>query len=116
MAKLSLVLLSLAAVGCHHVSAKGVTVYGQEGMTIPSAIAATETSTATANPDLDWISNYDAYNTVTLTAPTLPTPVPSAFAVTVQNSASNVQGLGIQQRGDFMGFSIEMSVVQQVSE
>lgn len=112
MTKLSLVLFSLAACWA---DAQAVTVYGQQGMTVPSGVATTAASTATAD-SLDWLSNFDAYNTVSLTAPSLPSPVPTAFSMTVQNSASTIQGLGTKQEGNFLGFSIEMSVVQQVSE
>ncbi|RPD77295.1 hypothetical protein L226DRAFT_533296 [Lentinus tigrinus ALCF2SS1-7] len=103
-------LLSLAACWTHVLA---VTVYGQEGVTQPSGVLATATATATAN--LDWLSNYAAYNNKTLTPPALPDPMPStAFTIQVMNNAANVNGLSVQQSGDFFGFSIEMSVVQQV--
>ena len=52
-----------------------------------------------------------------LTAPALPSSMPStAFTIQAMNSAQDVQGLSIQQGADFFGFSIEMSVVTQVSE
>ena len=115
MPKIPLFFLGLLALCSHHVLA--VTVYGQQGMTIPSGLASTDSSAATATAAaLDWLSDLEAYNTVTLTAPTLPTPVPSAFGITVQNSGASVSGMSVQQKGDFFGFSIEMSVVQQVSE
>ena len=113
MLKPSLFLLATFATTWRHVSA--VTVYGQEGVTQPSGVSATAAATATTN--LDWLSNYAAYNNRTLTPPALPDPMPStAFTIQLMNNAADVNGLSVQQSGDFFGFSVEMSVVQQVSE
>ena len=116
MLKPSLFLLSLAALSTHLPHASAVTVYNQDGATVVSA-AATQSGAASATATASWLSSLAAYNNVTLTAPALPSPMPStAFSITVMNSAQDVNGLGIQQVGDFFGFSVEMSVVTQVSE
>lgn len=75
---------------------------------------ATATNPASAN-----YTGAAAYDGVQLTAPALPqgTDVPAMqFNVPVQASSSAVSGLSIKQDGTFYGFSIEMSVVTQVSE
>ncbi|KAI8996273.1 hypothetical protein BD414DRAFT_477356 [Trametes punicea] len=96
--------------------ARAVTVYGQQGITIPSAVAATDAAAATSLADENsWITALAAYNNVSLTPPPLPDPLPSLqFGIQLLNNAQNVQGLSVQQMGSFMGFSIEMSVVEQV--
>ena len=92
-----------------------VTIYGQQGISMPSGVSSTAVPTATAG--LDWISGLAAYNNVSLAAPTLPDPMPATeFTVQVMGSAQNVNGLSVKQSGDFLGFSIEMSVVEPVSE
>ncbi|KAH9886697.1 hypothetical protein C8Q73DRAFT_714970 [Cubamyces lactineus] len=114
MLKSSFVLLSLASL-CTHVLAS-VTIYGQQGITMPSGIASTDAASATsAASDTSWLSNLAAYNNVTLQAPPLPDPMPSlAFGIQLLNNAQDVAGLSVPQKGSFMGFSIEMSVVDQV--
>ena len=92
-----------------------VTIYGQQGISVPSGVSSTAIPTATAG--LDWISGLAAYNNVSLAAPTLPDPMPATeFTIQVMGSAQNVNGLSVRQSGDFLGFSIEMSVVEPVSE
>ena len=112
----SFFLLSLASLWTHLHDATAVTVYDQDGVTVVSG-AATGTGAAAAATSTDWLSSLAAFNNVTLTAPALPSSMPStAFTIQAMNSAQDVQGLSIQQGADFFGFSIEMSVVQQVSE
>ncbi|KAJ7146974.1 glycoside hydrolase family 79 protein [Mycena epipterygia] len=53
-----------------------------------------------------------AYNPSTLVAPAAPTGVMTTIPVALQNSGT--VGLGIKQKGSFLGFSIEMSVTNQV--
>ncbi|TBU60021.1 hypothetical protein BD310DRAFT_357271 [Dichomitus squalens] len=114
MLKPSLFLLSLASIWTYRHHAAAVTIYGQEGVTAVSG-AATGTGAAAAATATDWLSALAAFNNVTLTAPALPTSMPStAFTIPVMNNAQDVQGLSIQQGADFFGFSIEMSVVTQV--
>ncbi|KZT21347.1 glycoside hydrolase family 79 protein [Neolentinus lepideus HHB14362 ss-1] len=82
-----------------------VTVYSQQplgGTASASAAAANYTGAA-------------AYDPTVLQAPPVPNPAPNnTFAIQVQSSSSNVQGLSIPQTGAFMGFSVEMSVATQV--
>ncbi|KAJ3487915.1 hypothetical protein NLI96_g3197 [Meripilus lineatus] len=100
--------LSLAAV-------RAITVYNQQPLTqittISQAQATASGSAASASP-----STYKAYDTTVLQPPALPTELPATqFTVQLQNSASNVAGLSIMQSGAFLGFSIETSVITQVS-
>ena len=51
------------------------------------------------------------------TAPSLPTPAPpTQFSIPLQNDATAVNGLSIEQSGSFLGFSIEISVADQVGQ
>ena len=83
-----------------------VTVYLQ-----PAQAQATLAATVSANP-----ANYTgvaAYNPTTLNAPPVPSPaVPSTF--NIQLHTGGTPGASIQQSGNFLGFSIEMSVSNQV--
>ncbi|KAH9834480.1 glycoside hydrolase family 79 protein [Rhodofomes roseus] len=56
-----------------------------------------------------------AYDPTVLTAPPIPDPAPpTQFGVQLSNNAGNVSALTISPGGAFLGFSIEMSVVDQV--
>ncbi|KAH9929444.1 uncharacterized protein B0H18DRAFT_1153432 [Fomitopsis serialis] len=56
-----------------------------------------------------------AYDPTVLTPPPIPSPAPpTQFGVQVSNNAGNVSALSISPGGAFLGFSIEMSVVEQV--
>ena len=87
--------------------ARAVTVYGQIplGQTVSTAAGAQQTSAA-------------AYNDTLLTPPPVPSPAPARnIALQLQRDAAQTTGLSIPHNGGgFFGFSIEMSVVQQVSE
>jgi predicted carbohydrate-binding protein with CBM5 and CBM33 domain len=86
-----------------------VTVYYQQGQT-PLSAGGTSTATITGAA-----ANYTAaaYNPTTLNAPPVPSPFNGQFTVQVQNGGAPV-GVSIPQDGSFLGFSIEMSVVNQV--
>lgn len=61
--------------------------------------------------------DVSAFNNVTLNAPPVPNPPPpTQFDLHLESVARNVAGLSIQQAGSFLGFSIEMSVVNQIGE
>lgn len=82
-------------------SAGAVTVYyvpGQEPFQTQTASAATYTGAA-------------AYNPTILIAPPPPANLTTKFPVQLTNGAG---GASIPQQGRFFGFSIEMSVVNQV--
>ena len=88
-------------------SSKAVTVYYEPGQ---AALTATATGAA---------ANYTgaaAYNPTTLIAPSPPglQAMPTQFSVQLNNAPP--AGVSIQQRGSFFGFSIEMSVVNQVGK
>ncbi|OJT11294.1 Beta-glucuronidase [Trametes pubescens] len=105
------VLLVLASQWYYAVSA--VTVYGPLGAQGTPASSGAAPSATLGNAD--WTNKLNAYNNVRLQPPPLPSPMPpTAFSIAVPSQAQNMPGLSIPQRGDFWGFSIEMSVVQQV--
>ncbi|KAF5353171.1 hypothetical protein D9757_012643 [Collybiopsis confluens] len=85
-----------------------ITVYGVTGQQI---LGQTATNTAAA-------ANYTgsaAYNPTVLNAPDIPTgdQAPAKqFTIQLQNGGTN--GLSIIQEGSFLGFSIEMSVANQI--
>lgn len=87
-----------------------VTVHGQ----IPLA----QTSTA-FDPEGTGIPviQLAAYNDTVLNPPPIPDPRPgTAFTLVLPESRDGVYGLSIPQQGAFLGFSIEMSVINQLRE
>ena len=96
--------------------AYAVTVYGPAGAERPSGTLSSGAPEATLG-NIGWVSALNAYNNVRLQPPPLPSPMPAtSFALALPNQAQHMAGLSIPQRGDFYGFSIEMSVVEQVSK
>jgi hypothetical protein len=88
--------------------ASAVTIYSQQPL-------GDATATATA-PGASY-TGLSAYDTTPLNPPPLPNPRPAReFSLTLQPSADLMPGLSIPQKGSFFGFSIEMSVVNQVCE
>jgi hypothetical protein len=83
-----------------------VTVWTQTHMGQPTNTA----SAAAANH-----TGAAAYDPTVLTAPAIPNPAPpNAFFLQLFNSNTSQAGLSIVQKGSFFGFSIEMSVINQV--
>jgi hypothetical protein len=81
-----------------------VTVWSQAAMGHPTSSAAAANYTGAA-----------AYDPTVLTAPAIPNPPPpNAFPLQLLSSNISRGGLSILQKGTFFGFSIEMSVVNQV--
>ncbi|KAF5376627.1 hypothetical protein D9615_007857 [Tricholomella constricta] len=80
--------------------AEAVTVYGQKPL-VPTTTAAAADYTGAA-----------AYNPTTLIPPPIPSPLNTQFTLQLQNGGT--PGLSIPQEGSFLGFSIEMSVANQV--
>lgn len=71
---------------------------------------ATGTAVATAAYP---ISSNNAYNQEVLSPPTPPSGLEQQWNVTIE-PANTLSNLSIPQRGNFIGFSIELSVVGQV--
>ncbi|KAJ7227744.1 glycoside hydrolase family 79 protein [Mycena haematopus] len=95
----SLCLVSLLLVGS---SRANVTVYGQNNQAAFSTAPAGAAYTGVA-----------AYNPGTLVPPPVPTPaVLTTIPINLQNSGT--PNLSIKQKGSFFGFSIEMSVSNQI--
>lgn len=89
-------------------TARAVTVYGQ----IPLG----QTSTA-SGPQATQKPLQAAYDETLLTPPALPNDrAPTAFTLNLQANNATVPQLSIPQHGSFYGFSIEMSVITQLSE
>ena len=85
-----------------------ITVYNQAGQQ--------HIGTATDSGTIP-TSTLAAYDARILNPPPLPSPLPAnAFGIQLPAQASGINGLSIPQSGAFYGFSVEMSVVTQVSE
>ncbi|KAJ4474775.1 glycoside hydrolase family 79 protein [Lentinula lateritia] len=69
---------------------------------------------STTSADASSYTGAAAYNPTTIDPPALPDPLPSLSLDF--NLQSNPTGLSITQSGAFMGFSVEMSVANQVCE
>ena len=85
-----------------------VTVYGQTAFGLTASTSSSYVPTTTPA----------AYNNTRLVPPPITSPAPAnAFTLTLQESATAVNGLSIPHvGGSFWGFSIEMSVISQVRE
>ncbi|KAG5638703.1 hypothetical protein H0H81_010928 [Sphagnurus paluster] len=83
------------------VTTNAVTIYGQQTLTTSTTSAAGSEYTGPA-----------AYNPTTLVPPPVPSPFNTQFTLQLQNGGTN--GLSIPVDGAFLGFSIEMSVANQV--
>lgn len=57
-----------------------------------------------------------AYDPTVLTPPPVPSGLTTQFGIQLSSSSATVQGLSIPQRGSFMGFSIEFTVVNQICQ
>lgn len=115
---LSFVLVALWC-ACH---VRAITVYGQQGvMTMASGrndfSTVTPDPTSVYDPSPTTYTGLAAFNPVVLAPPPLPSPLPpNQFPITAPNNAQNMPGLSFAHGGDFLGFSIEMSIADQVSE
>jgi hypothetical protein len=81
-----------------------ITVYYQPGQT--------PLGTATGTASVAAYTGAAAYDPTVLTPPAVPNPFNTQFNIQLQNGGT--PGVSIQQSGSFMGFSIEMSVANQV--
>ncbi|KAF9649324.1 glycoside hydrolase family 79 protein [Thelephora ganbajun] len=83
-------------------SAIGVTVYGQGPLG----------ATRTIQPDASW-TGLPAYDPTTLTPPVV-SPLPTPYFLQLTSDVNAVGGVSIPIKGSFYGFSIEVSVVDQI--
>lgn len=99
-------------------SAQGVTVYGVQGvLSAGTPTSTSDTAAGTVVYDPPTYNGSAAFNPIILAPPPVPSPpIPTQFTLSLANNAQDVQGLSIEQSGSFLGFSIEMSVADQVSE
>ncbi|KAH9851266.1 glycoside hydrolase family 79 protein [Lenzites betulinus] len=112
-------LLSLSTLLAPLVAAN-VTVYGQFGQTTVDPLqSGTSTAVSTTSfvtvPGPPHYTEPAAYNNIYMLPPPIPSPAPATqFAIGVPTSAQLMTGLSIPQKGTFFGFSIEMSVANQL--
>ncbi|KAH9914072.1 glycoside hydrolase family 79 protein [Epithele typhae] len=100
-----------------------ITVYGLLGQTTANPVlndgaqaTPTTTSFATATTPVAY-TQLAAYNPIYLYPPAIPSPAPAnTFAIGVPTDAALMSALSIKQSGTFFGFSIEMSVANQLSD
>ncbi|KAI0702809.1 hypothetical protein C8T65DRAFT_262289 [Cerioporus squamosus] len=101
-----------------------VTIYGLLGQTTAAPV---QTGTATGTTQLTATTSFvtdhgpprytelAAYNPIYMEPPAIPNPPPAnQFAIGVPSDATLMNALSIKQSGTFFGFSIEMSVVNQL--
>ena len=109
--------LSLLFSLCFTLVNASVTIYDKQGQaTLGQSSSSTDVSfTTTAAPSGYTGAGLGPYDPDVLQAPAVPNPLPSMnFGIQLQSSGTT--GLSIQQAGNFYGFSIEFSVITQVSE
>lgn len=99
--RLQLSVASLALLGAANAQ---VTIYTN----IPGQGPAT-----TASAVVPFTTGNSAYSQLFLNAPAPPTGLPQNWPVTIQ-PANTLTNLSMPQKGTFLGFSIELSVVGQV--
>ncbi|KAF8883604.1 hypothetical protein CPB84DRAFT_1686265 [Gymnopilus junonius] len=104
-------LFSLIFLSILHSCASQVTVYYLYGTQATMAPAVQTTVNAAGNCTGPW-----AYCLATLSAPPPPGPTALPPTFTLETTNAVPQNASVAQNGSFFGFSIEMSVVNQVSE
>jgi hypothetical protein len=85
-------------------SVLAVTVYGQAPLG----------ATLTLQPGATW-TGLPAYDPTILTPPVI-SPLPAPYTLQLTNDVTIVSGVSIPMKGTFFGFSIEVSVVNQICE
>jgi len=92
-----------------------VTVYRLPGQVVMGPAATKGTVSSTATGAAATYTGSAAYDPTVLDPPALPDPRPATqFGIKLSNNQPS--GLSIPQKGDFMGFSIEFSVIEHVCE
>ena len=119
----SLLVFSASLLG---LASADVTIYGLTGQTTVDPELALGGSTYVPEPTTtSYVTTHGppqytglaAYNPVYMYPPAIPEPPPAnQFAIGVPNDAALMEGLSVRQQGNFFGFSIEMSVVNQLSK
>lgn len=93
-----------------------VTIYSQVPYYYATAItsASNPSGTVSSTPP----NGLDrAYDTSTLNPPALPNPLPATqWTLSAPSNQANMVGVSQAVAGTFLGFSVEMSVITQVSE
>jgi hypothetical protein len=82
-----------------------VTVYNQQPLADQTNTASPATYTGAA-----------AYDPTVLTPPPVPDGFVTQLSLSLSPTSNNLQGLSPPLKGSFLGFSIEFSVINQVSE
>ncbi|KAI0750899.1 glycoside hydrolase family 79 protein [Daedaleopsis nitida] len=103
--------------------ARGVTVYGLTGQTTIDPLATGTTTTSSTAATTSFVTTSGppqytglaAYNPIYMIPPAIPDPAPAnQFSVQVPSDVQHLNGVSIQIPGSFFGFSIEMSVANQL--
>jgi hypothetical protein len=106
-------LLSISALLNNELVHAQVTLYNNPGQSALGTDGATPTG---SSPDAEY-TGLGAYDPVVLVPPPPPAPPPPLdFPIVLMPEAGQQPGLSIPLQGDVLGFSIEMSVVDQVCE
>lgn len=99
----TLVLFSILSIFSHTVLADEVTLYTDTAPTTTSSLAAGQTYTG-----------LPAYDPTRLTPPAPPSPAVTSLSLSIPSDGAGVASeglsLSIPQKGNFLGFSIELSV------
>lgn len=100
-----------------------VTIYGLTGQTTihpldsSSAVPTATTTSFVTTQGPPQYTGLAAYNPVYMLPPPIPDPAPAnQFTISLPQDAQHQSDLSIKQQGTFFGFSIEMSVANQLSE
>lgn len=103
--------LSLIFTLCSTLANASVTLYNTPGQ---AALGQVTSTTSAAAADYTG-AGLGAYDPTVLQPPAVPNPLPS-MNFNIQLLSSGTSGMSIKQEGNFYGFSIEFSVITQVSE
>lgn len=96
-------------------TARAVTVYGQIPIAQTSATSQAAPPPPTPSVVGSAIKNA-AYDTTILNPPAVPQQQGLNYTINLNPNNASVANLSIMQHGSFYGFSVEMSVVTQISE
>lgn len=95
--------------------ALGIAPFGRSAITLYNTIATTATATGTDGAAAAAYTGLAAYDTTRLTPPNAPSPAVTAMAVEIPADPWGAgYQLSVQQKGNFLGFSVEMSVAESI--
>lgn len=86
---------------------------GNAQVTIYTTLPSADAPATTASAAIPYTTGNSAYSQLVLTPPAPPQGLEPNWPVTVQ-PANTIMNMSIPQKGSFLGFSVELSVVGQV--